>query len=147
MARPASLLSLFVIMMCLNGCGPSGPVVIPVSGVITLDGKPVENAAVMFVSASGGRPAAGSTNANGEYKLTTFADDDGCVLGKHRVSITLNRVEGSGGTNTPEGAVSGSGLIKTIWIIPEKYSDPTTSGLTEEISREHHRCDYALKSE
>jgi hypothetical protein len=63
------------------------------------------------------------------------------------VSVTLNIIEGSAGTSTPEGAVSGSGLVKTTWIVPEKYSNPETSGLVADVSREKSRQDFALKSE
>ncbi len=136
-----------ILLVGIAGCGPRGPVLAPVHGIVTLDGKPVENASVMFVSSKGGRPATGTTNAQGEFKLTTFDNEDGCVLGKQEVSITLKRVEGSPGTMTPEGLVSGSGTIKTTWIVPEKYSDPKTSGLVAEVVSGNNNCPFALKSE
>jgi hypothetical protein len=129
------------------GCGPRRPALLPVDGRITLNDKPVENAAVMFLADVGGRPATGITDADGYYRLTTFDTDDGCVLGKQRVCVVLNIIEGSAGTMTPEGAVSGSGLIKTTWLVPERYSNVETSGLTAEVARGSTTFEFHLKSD
>lgn len=127
----------------LAGCSSSEPLV-PVTGVITLDGKPIANAAVLFMIDRGGRPATGVTDASGRYQLSTYTDDDGALIGRHEVSVVLNQTD-SQGTNTPEGAVSGSGF-KVTWIVPEKYSKLETSGLSAEVDREKTRHDFALKS-
>ncbi|HTN74651.1 MAG TPA: carboxypeptidase-like regulatory domain-containing protein [Pirellulaceae bacterium] len=138
-------LSLLTLLL-FPGC-QRGPELLPVHGTVTLDGQPIENASVMFVAVAGGRPAAGITDSAGRYALTTYKPNDGCAPGKHTVCITLNQIEGSGGTMTPEGAVSGSGLIKTTWIVPERYSDLRNSGLTADVRRKQQTYDFALQSE
>src|SRR5438105_4435016 len=73
----------------------------PVSGVVTLNGKPLPNAFVSFEPitenqdpAQRPRGSTGKTNDNGEYSLKTGTADlsgarDGALVGKHKVSIIL----------------------------------------------------------
>src|SRR5260370_30794469 len=76
----------------LVGCG-SGHYV-PVSGVVTLNGKPYRNAVVMFqpIATEGdsnpGRGSTGSTDENGQFTLKTYEGQKGAVFGKHRIRIT-----------------------------------------------------------
>src|SRR5436190_410017 len=82
-------------LMLIVGCG-SGSKVAPVSGVITLDGKPLPNAHVAFQPEAGkgsinaGTGSSGVTDASGKYTLR-MADSDqvGAVLGTHRVEINF----------------------------------------------------------
>tara|TARA_R110002111_G_scaffold177322_1_gene243432 strand:+ start:69724 stop:70092 length:369 start_codon:yes stop_codon:yes gene_type:complete len=80
-------------MLCfvLTGCSGGGtdlPELTPVSGVITLQGKPLPGAQVTFVPQSG-RPSNGSTDAEGRYELYYKAGVPGAVSGKHTVQITV----------------------------------------------------------
>jgi hypothetical protein len=76
------------------GCGRSGKLA-PVSGSVTLDGKPLAGALVSFqpVASQGtvaGIGSYGTTDAAGKYSLrTTDTDSTGAVLGNHRVEINL----------------------------------------------------------
>jgi hypothetical protein len=71
---------------------------VPVSGVVTCEGKPVANATVNFTPlADQGRPegkrgrvALGMTDKEGRFKLTTYENDDGAIVGKHKVTVGLN---------------------------------------------------------
>jgi len=85
---------IIVTALCL-GCNTRSSVV-PVSGVITLDGKPLANAYVAFqpVTNAGEKPPGpgsyGNTDANGAYSLRTMDNDSpGAVVGNHRVEINL----------------------------------------------------------
>src|SRR5262245_34716089 len=86
---------LAVSALLFAGCGDSAKVA-PVSGVVTLSGKPLANAHVIFQpEASGGKATVGTgsyavTDANGAFALR-LADSDqpGAVIGKHRVEINL----------------------------------------------------------
>jgi len=62
----------------------------PVTGKVTLDGKPIEGAMVSFhmIDDPGARPGAGLTNADGEFQVTTWKISDGGLVGKHRVTIS-----------------------------------------------------------
>ena len=74
------------------GCG-SGSKYVPVSGVVTLNGKPYPNAAVMFQPVGGkdnqnpGRGSSGLTDQNGRFVLKTDDGVDGAVIGTHQVKI------------------------------------------------------------
>lgn len=58
------------------------------SGVVMLDGQPLEGAEVVFDSAELKMTATGRTDASGTFKLTTYEEGDGFVEGIHRVSIS-----------------------------------------------------------
>ncbi len=129
-----------VAVACAIGIGcRSGIELLPVSGVVTLDGKPVEQATVLFKPESG--PVAyGQTDSAGRFELTT-AGRKGAVPGKHKVSITKTKVTGVGNDEMvdPE-------KVKTEWIVPQKYTDPEQSGLTAEVARGKTSFEFQLKS-
>ena len=81
------------LVLCTIGCG--GPSFVPVSGKVTLDDKPLANATVGFYplnAKTGTTPltSSGRTNENGEYTLSAvMSKNKGAVVGKHRVSITV----------------------------------------------------------
>ena len=59
------------------GCGSSGPKYVPVSGTLTLDGKPYGDGVVVFLpkatpgNPNPGRSSAGETDSNGHFVLKT----------------------------------------------------------------------------
>lgn len=116
------------------GCGPSRPATVRVEGTVTLDGQPVEGAAVQFIPASGS-PAHGLTDAAGRFTLTTFDDGDGAMPGQHRITVQKNKVTGAAADEhgLETGVPTSPPAIE--WLIPEKYSQPDTSGLTAEVQR------------
>jgi len=90
--RPLSLLPLLLLLAA--GCG--GPdKTAPVSGRVTLNGKPFAHAAVLFqpVATSGnnepGPGSVGTTDTDGRYTLSIVGKGTkGAVIGKHKVQIT-----------------------------------------------------------
>ena len=90
-----------VLALLPTGCGLKTA---PVSGRVTLDGKPLANATVVFVPEADGagkdaKPSSvGTTDANGHYSLELDRPDKtpGAVVGKHRVLITLGAKPGPG---------------------------------------------------
>ncbi len=85
---------LAVLAVAFVGCGKEPYDVASVSGRITMDGKPVEKAAVMFqpVAPKGSRePGPGSygvTDADGRYTLKLIGlEKNGAVVGHHKVRI------------------------------------------------------------
>ena len=133
MQRTIPLLGLVALTALFAGCGPSRPETIYVKGVVTLDGNPVEGAAVLF-SPTDGRPASGITDAQGEFELQTFAPRDGAILGTHKVTVTLKKVTGvAADPDGLSGEVSPGGM-QIKWIVPEKYSKPNSSGLSIDVT-------------
>jgi hypothetical protein len=115
------------------GCGQSE--LAPVSGSVTVDGKPVAAAQVLFMAA-GHRPAAGETDAQGHYVLSTYTSGDGAAIGTHKVTVTARptiRVSAAGGSARP-------GSIRPNQIqhgekspVPAKYSNVASPLLTAEV--------------
>src|SRR5262245_15070470 len=80
-----------LILFC--GCGSEGNVA-PVSGVITLNGKPMADIAVTFQPVADGKNVTGSsafgvTGSNGRYTLKLYGTETrGATVGKNQVKIT-----------------------------------------------------------
>jgi hypothetical protein len=85
----------FVALMTLGCAGGSDrPATVSVGGKVTYNGQPVEGAGIQFVIKEGSRSAFGTTNAAGEFTLTTFEPGDGAVPGDYTIIVT--KLEGAG---------------------------------------------------
>ena len=115
----------------LTGCGDSGPVLVPVEGTVTLDGKPLANKSLMFIPIddTSGHGAGGSSDAKGKYTLRAVVpgatrDYPGIAAGRYRVNvfepfIAINApVEEDG--DEPAVAI-GPGFGGGKWEIPAVY--------------------------
>ena len=94
--RVTLLLPALLLPLLLLGCGDTaGTPLVPVSGRVMMDNKPVAHATVLFTPQSkpGGEMgplAIGTTDAAGRYTLKTVIkgrDFEGAVPGKHHVQI------------------------------------------------------------
>lgn len=96
--RPSSASSVVVVLSILvagtSGCGSSDDFpVARVSGRLICNGQPVPHATVIFEplatgnSALSGKQGIGETDANGEFRLSTYGTHDGAVVGQHRVRV------------------------------------------------------------
>lgn len=158
------LLSVVAIVGFAVGCGGSGRSAStePVTGTVTLNGTPVGGAVVAFSPKDPGVSAAfGTTDATGKFVLTTVEPGDGAMVGSYAVTVTK--------TSAPAGAASGpsnfdpnseesmdaayaeyyasqnegeDSLPKDL--LPVKYKDPSTSGLTAEVTSGGGNFDFKL---
>lgn len=86
-------LALALSVFALAGCGVGGPKFVPVSGVVTIDGKPYGKAVVNFQpigtdsNPNPGRGSGAHTDESGRFTLVTDDGDKGAVVGKHRIRI------------------------------------------------------------
>jgi len=81
------------VALCLcvfAGCGSSGPEIASVSGRVTMDGKPLAHATIVF-SPENGRPAGARTDENGNYVLNYTEGRQGAIPGKNTIQITTVR--------------------------------------------------------
>lgn len=137
----AGCLSLLVASGC--GGGTSGPSYANVSGIVTLDDKPIEGATVTFSPKGEGSMSLGLTDAAGKFTLKTATGKNGAAVGEHSVAISLFVDLGGEKPKVPDdglappteaelGGAAGPAAPKntTRWIIPERYSDPVKSGLS-----------------
>jgi len=126
---------LMIALMLQVGCGPSGPEIARVQGTVTMDGKPLPNAIIMFVPV-GGRPSVSETDANGKYVLEFSGGRKGAIPGINRVEINTGRLAyEKDGKNYP--AVKES--------VPVQYNRLTTLEFNVEAGK-NNTADFALKS-
>jgi hypothetical protein len=138
----------FCVSWLLVGCG--GATYVPVSGVVTMDGKPLPNAMVFFqpIGDSGGVGSTAKTDSDGRYKLeaSTPIPTTGALVGKHRVTIgsvpsTLSNPNDSDAANP--GGKAAPKLAKDT--IPERYN--TKSELEFDVpSSGTDKANFDLKS-
>jgi hypothetical protein len=131
MVPSLSLKSLAVLVMAMAaGCGEAAKpweIVVPASGQVTLDGKPVEGAQITFVPTATDfpetvRPSA-TTLAGGNYTLGTFGSQDGAPAGEYKVSAVWFKTVDSGGS-----------MVRGPNVLPAKYAQPDNSGITVVIN-------------
>jgi hypothetical protein len=83
---------LCLVLLCA-GCNSGRKATAKVSGVVTVDGKPMNFGRVQFspVAAedalNAGKAGYGYIHADGTFTLTTYKENDGAVVGQHRVTI------------------------------------------------------------
>jgi hypothetical protein len=125
------LLYLAAAALVLIGCdrSSSGPQVVEVTGVVTLNGAAVEGANVVFSPAGDGDPMLASqavTNSNGQFSLSTHVGGgnfkSGIAPGKYSVAVTKL-----------DTAAIKSTLAPPKNLLPAKYASPKSSGLNLEV--------------
>lgn len=109
--------------VCFLGCFSDGPRLVQVRGKITYEGKPATTGAITFQPEPGQaeelQPTTGVINSDGTYSMASI-HGKGIPPGKYLVAIT---------------SMEPVDLENPVqkWLIPEKYSNPSTSGQKAEI--------------
>lgn len=87
--RASASLGVALLVSVSPGCG-DGPKLVPVSGVVTLDGEPLEGATLSFVPVAGaGVSTSGTdmTGPKGNFQIT-YNGRAGLVPGKYKVMVS-----------------------------------------------------------
>jgi hypothetical protein len=118
-------------MLFLTGCGGSGPVTVPVKGVLTFKGQPVTNAWIDFMP-EGGRMSSGQTDDKGHFELAYDPQKRGALVGKHKVILRPRPVT----TAEQEAVMRGKKqpMPKELADMFEKYG-PANSKLVVTVER------------
>jgi hypothetical protein len=148
MLRNRSLSWCFLGLMAILGCNSAGsnlPKTVPASGVVTLDGKPVDGAQVVLVPAAEGTTGAfGVTNSSGHFELRAYAEKPGAIPGEYKAQVSKTiqvKVEGA------KGSLDGGDPVRFDFGVPAKYTGVKTSGLTVTIADTGNRdINFALTS-
>jgi hypothetical protein len=140
-------------MVCLffAGCGETKPDPDPsvvVSGIVTMDGKPLDRAMVMFIPMEGakqGNGGSGLTDSSGKYELSSQVAEKtvvGTPPGKYKVVISK--------MIKPDGTVADASeppmMSAARESIPLQYSGFASSKLTETVSTSGGTYNFDLKS-
>ncbi len=104
-------------VVVLAGCGAGGPEIAYVTGKVTMDGKPLPNATVVFVPENG-RPAGATTDEEGEYVLNFAQGRKGAIPGESTIRIMTFR-----DADQDENGKSIPGSPETV---PAKYNTEST---------------------
>ena len=128
-------------MFCLVGCKKSGlPGTIPIEGKVLYKGSPLGFGEVLYNPVEKtGRRARGIIQADGTFQLTTLEKNDGVLPGEYRISI-LALAPHPGEPTRTEASESREQIVQRIkrgYVIPERYVDPETSGLTDTVDDQH----------
>jgi hypothetical protein len=91
--RNVASLMVLVTVLAMAGCGSSGPEIAYVEGRITMDGKPLADATVVFVPENG-RPSGATTDQDGNYVLNFAQGRKGALPGSSTVRIMTMRDAG-----------------------------------------------------
>ena len=144
--RRVTIWSAAVLMAtAITGCAgdDSKPManLVPVTGTVTFDGKPLEQGRVMLVpeDEKAGQPASGAVTS-GNFTVITTVSAPGVVAGKYKVRI--ESLEGGGATVMP---APGEKPKKPKSLIPEKYGDLKNSGLEAEVKAGMAPLKFELK--
>lgn len=159
----AAWLAVVALLLTLPACGRSRPSVAPVSGRITLDGKPVTTGVVFFYPETG-RPATGPIDTDGRYRLSTFTPTDGALPGSHRVVIESRAVPTAPPRTTrqagppPPGTPADiaqewtSGTLSAAatefeWFVPKRFAAESTTPLRAVVESGRNIIDFTLGSD
>lgn len=124
-----SAASLF--MLCaVAGCG-GNPNLGQVTGTVTLDGKPLPSATLMFTPDSGGATSYGKTDSTGQYRMQFSDTENGAWIGNNKVVIRTGDVLPDNSGSTPE-------------LVPAAYN--RNSKLTAAVKSGSNTIDFQLDS-
>jgi hypothetical protein len=144
--NPPSLrrLTLPLTLLLMAGCGGNTTPVDtlprqPVSGSVTLDGKPLSEGKIQFDPAEQGRVATAFAVADIKDGKFTIEKAQGPVPGKYKVSISSRTSPHIGAGDMP-----GTAPKQEPEKIPTKYNTQTT--LTKEITTEANNFEFPLVS-
>ncbi|MCL2622528.1 MAG: hypothetical protein FWD31_02580 [Planctomycetaceae bacterium] len=152
MMSKGPILVLICVLVCLSvGCSDSKISTAYVEGVITLNGDPVAEATITFSPKDPeGKSAVGFSNNKGLYKLTTQGgkDEGGAVPGEYLVAISKSDVPIVRLDQATYDQQTGGGqpgvAPKYDALIPKKYSNMATSGLTATVAKGKNKQNFEL---
>lgn len=133
------LLALFA-WGCSKGPIPGREKTVPVTGLVTFNGEPVAEAAVVFTPDAAGETAQGqgafaTTDKSGRFQMMTYEPGDGVVPGRYKALVT--KVEAGELPPPEEGEYVPPSGIEVIpppkHLLPVRYSTPRTTPFSVEI--------------
>lgn len=124
------------LLVCLAGCSKTS-LEAEVSGVVTLDGNKIGPGMIVFApAASQGKPATGSIENDGSYKLVT-SRESGLATGAYKVAVSIREM--------PQNVKRGDRPPLGKSLIPEKYQEGSTSGLEYQVKPGKNTINIELK--
>lgn len=108
-----------LLLVCIAGCGPKQFSTAPVEGRVLYNGRPLDHGTVML-QPDVGPLAKGQIQADGSFRLSSYRENDGALVGKHCVTVICR--------DKPDKALGGEAAPGKL-LIPERYINTATSGI------------------
>lgn len=126
----------FLVALFLTSCSQSqsGPPLVPAEGMVTLDGKPLADANIMFIPSGDtmGQAGLGKSDASGRFAIARMDDRrPGAAVGSYRVLIS-KKVNPDGTVFQPRPDQDPM-TANYKEALPTLYRDETQSPLTAEV--------------
>jgi hypothetical protein len=135
-----------IIGLAICGCGraSSAPKIqtLPIKGTVTLDGKPLPGANVVFMAADPPVAFVGTTKGDGTYELQGAEGRAGNIQGDYKV--TISRMVKPDGSELAPGEMPA--IVGAVEKLPPKYSRLNSTILTKPVPAEGGTFDFALES-
>lgn len=135
-----------VVCAALCGCNrtPAAPKAqtLPVTGKVTLDGKPLSGANVLFMASDPPVTFFATTKDDGTYQLQ--GPEDRAALLKGSCKVTISRMVKPDGSPLAQGEAPAMALA--VEQLPQKYSMPGMSTLTADVPEGGGNIDFDLQS-
>ena len=110
----------FLLLLGVCGCGSDRPTVVPASGVVLLDGEPIDSGGSVMFQPENGRHSRAVIEPDGSFVMTTFNRGDGATPGTQMVRVVSMKKQ----TVDEDGEeIVGASLL------PKKYGNFRTSGV------------------
>ncbi len=124
-----------------TSCSKSGPESAEVSGVVRLDGQPIEEGSIQFIPVEGTTgPSAGGVIKNGKYHIDRKG---GVIVGKNRVELRAFKESAS----LIQDPTAAQGVMTKVRVpaFPPEYNDQ--SMLIRDITAGSNTIDFDVQTE
>lgn len=136
-----------VVYLVICGCGRSAAVpklqTLPVKGTVTLDGKPLAAADVVFMTFDPPAAFVGTTQDDGTYQLQGPEGREAFLKGSCKV--TVSRMVKPDGSPLAPGELPA--MVEAVEQLPPKYSRLEATVLAETLTPEGGTFDFKLTSQ
>jgi len=151
-------IALLIFLVLQAGCGRGGPDVQFVTGVVTLDGKPLEGAIVSFSPQDNeGLPAVGTTQTDGRFHLNAPASLPGSGTTQGEYKVLIEKTEYVEFPEIPDddpryGTPEHDRLIQLaeetppVFKTPKFYADADLTPFSVEVKRGQNNFTFELHS-
>lgn len=120
--------------LVISGCGGSEVGRVPITGTVILDAAPLDGGTIAFIGGGGGSLATASTDKQGKFRVQVASGPNKVTISKEDVSavgtVAVPDEQMLMGTDAEYKAQQKS---KPKDIVPAKYANPETSGLSFDI--------------
>lgn len=89
--RAVAVIGLLSVACLTLGCGDGRSKRVPISGQVLIDGEPLTVGTIRLIPEND-RPSVGEIGPDGRFSLTTYEDQDGAILGTHKVTVAAREI-------------------------------------------------------